>query len=237
MSKQFAPELIIFDCDGTLVNSEYLYNKVISDMLLEQGLKDYDVHYCLEMFTGLTLSNIRYLVEDKHQIDLSNILTSELYVGRAQAQMDLGVDAIDGARELLKYCSASTKICMGSNGERSSVIKSLKITGLYDFFGGHDRHIFTKIQVANAKPAPDLFLFAAENMGVSPENCLVVEDSVAGVTAGKSAGMQVFGFTGAGHDPQNLAIKLKQAGASESFSSLIHIIDALNGEKEYLQAC
>lgn len=236
MSKLYQPELIIYDCDGTLVDSEYLYNKVISDMLIEQNLHEYDVHSCLAQFTGLTLSNIRLIVEEKHQMDLSEVLTSELYVSRAQAQMDVELHAIDGAHDLLKMTAMNTKICLGSNGERSSVIKSLRLTGLYDHFGGHDEHIFTKIQVSNPKPAPDLFLYAAENMGVKPENCLVIEDSVAGVTAGKNAGMQVLGFIGASHEPDKLSGKLEEAGAAESFSSLIHIGNRLYGEKQFLQA-
>lgn len=231
MSMKLEPELIIFDCDGTIVDSEYLYNKVISDILLENDLHEYDVTTCLEMFTGLTLKAIREIVEDKHSIDLSEVLTSELYVARAQAEMDRNVSAIQGAAELLKVCSANTKICVGSNGERSSVIKSLKLTGLYDFFGRHENHIFTKIQVENAKPAPDLFLYAAEKMGVVPKNCLVIEDSQAGVQAGVASRMHVWGFTGASHDHDALAKRLKKSGAQETFSSLIHIADRLYGTK------
>ncbi|MFP4313085.1 MAG: HAD family hydrolase, partial [Alphaproteobacteria bacterium] len=165
MSNIFSPELVIFDCDGTLVNSELLYNKIISDILLEAGLTDYNVQTCLQLFTGLTLSHIREKVERAHNLDLSSVLTSELYISRAQAEMDKNIEAVANASDLLMLCTGISKICIGSNGERSSVIKSLQLTGLYDFFGGNDDCIFTKIQVKNAKPAPDLFEYAAAQMG------------------------------------------------------------------------
>ena len=226
-------DLIIFDCDGTIVDTELLYNSVISNILIEYGLSEYTPDACLEHFTGLTLSNIRGVVEQKHNVDLAAVLTSDLYVGRAQAEMDKGINAIKGANELLRFCKSQTKICVASNGERSSVIKSMKLVELYNYFGGHDDDIFTKIQVDNPKPAPDLFLYAAKQMGIEPQNCLVIEDSVAGVQAGIAANMSVFGYTGSHPDPQSHANTLKSAGACETFSSLIHIVEHLKGQKEF----
>lgn len=225
-------DLIIFDCDGTLVDTELLYNTVISDLLIECGLRDYTPAKCLELFTGLTLSNIRKTVELGHDVDLSSQMTSEIYVGRAQEMMDRGIKAIDGAAALLDALTGQ-KICLASNGERSSVIKSLKLTRLFDYFGGQEDSIFTKIQVQNAKPAPDLFLFAASRMGVAPARCVVIEDSVAGVSAGVAAGMDVIGFTGSHHNPDYHATQLKNIGAKHCFSSLIHIAEHLGMQKEF----
>lgn len=135
------------------------------------------------------------------------------------------------ADQLVARSKTLGKICVASNGERSSVIKSLKMTGLYEAFDGGEDHIFTKIQVENAKPAPDLFLFAAEKMDVLPKDCAVIEDSVAGVRAGIAAGMYVLGFTGSHHNPAMHANALKEAGAHRIFSDLIHIADYLGNEK------
>lgn len=227
------PDLIIFDCDGTLVDSEMLYNTVISDLLIENGYRQYSPQKCLELFTGLTLTNIRKIVEQEHNVDLSAVMTSDIYVKRAQKMMDQGVKAINGASALVEIARSLSKICVASNGERSSVIKSLKMTGLYEYFGGHEDTIFTKIQVQNAKPAPDLFLFAADRMGVAVKNCLVIEDSVAGVKAGVAAGMCVYGFTGSHHDPVGHAQTLKAAGADACFPSLIHIVESLKEQKAF----
>lgn len=225
------PALTIFDCDGTLIDSELLYNTVISDLLCESGLDHYTPTLCLERFTGLTLSTIRVQVEEEHKIDLAPHITSDIYVSRAQAQMDKGLSTIMNADQLVARSKTLGKICVASNGERSSVIKSLKMTGLYEAFDGGEDHIFTKIQVENAKPAPDLFLFAAEKMDVLPKDCAVIEDSVAGVRAGIAAGMYVLGFTGSHHNPAMHANALKEAGAHRIFSDLIHIADYLGNEK------
>jgi HAD superfamily hydrolase (TIGR01509 family) len=170
-------------------------------------------------------------------------MTSELYVARAQAQMDQGIAAIAGAEILIETALAQGfEICIGSNGERSSVIKSLKLAGLYDYFGGTESRIFTKIQVENAKPAPDLFLFAAAQMtalmgmGAAPKTMIVIEDSVAGVQAGVAANMRVWGYTGSHHDPEAHKITLLENGAERCFSSLIHISDELQGKKEFCSA-
>lgn len=229
--------MIIFDCDGTLVDSELLYNTVISGLLRESGFMQYTPDKCLELFTGLTLSNIRAIVEQEHQVELSAQLSSDIYVQRAHEQMDQGLAPIAGAAGLLaRVRAAGYKMCVASNGERSSVFKSLKLTGLYDYFENGESQIFTKIQVQNAKPAPDLFLFAAERMSVPPAECVVVEDSVAGVRAGVAAGMQVIGFTGSHHHPAEHGRILKEAGAARVFSDLIHIADDLQGEKFFQKA-
>ena len=219
-------ELVIFDCDGTLVDSELLYNTVISEILIEAGLKQYTPETCLELFTGLTMSAIREKIEQSDKADLSNILSSDNYIGRSQAKMNKGLSPIAGASQLLEQCKTRNKICVASNGERSSVIKSLNMTGLYDYFGGHDDHIFTKIQVKNAKPAPDLFLYAAEKMGTAPQNCLVIEDSHAGVMAGCAANMCVWGYSGSHHDPENHSKALLKTGAHRAFDNLIHMTNA-----------
>ena len=114
--------LVIFDCDGTLIDSELLYNTVISDLLIESGLDIYTPRLCLERFTGLTLSNIRAQVEQEHKVDLSALITSETYVSRAQAQMDVALSAIPNADDLISRAKDRAKICVASNGERSSVL-------------------------------------------------------------------------------------------------------------------
>jgi beta-phosphoglucomutase-like phosphatase (HAD superfamily) len=87
--------------------------------------------------------------------------------------------------------------------------------------------VFTKIQVKNPKPAPDLFLYAAAQMGADPERCLVIEDSTTGVRAGVAAGMTTWGFTGSNHDPAKQAQNLQSAGAHAVFERLIHIQERL----------
>jgi HAD superfamily hydrolase (TIGR01509 family) len=226
-------DLIIFDCDGTLVDSEMLYNTVISDLLIENGLRQYSPQKCLDLFTGLTLTHIRKIIEIEHNVDLSASMTSEIYIERAQRMMDYGIKPIEGAADLIMAAKANSKICVASNGERSSVIKSLKMTRLYEFFGGHEDSIFTKIQVQSAKPAPDLFLFAAERLQTHPVQTLVIEDSVAGVKAGVAAGMTVYGFTGSHHAPDEHARTLMAAGANACFSKLIHITESLGEQKAF----
>ncbi len=226
-------DLIIFDCDGTIVESETLYNSVISEFLTKAGLPEYTVERCLHDFTGITFSDIRTLVETRHDMDLSESMDPARYVARAQELMDMTIEPIVGAADLLSTLRGQIKICVGSNGERSSVIKSLKLTGLYEYFGGTDETIFTKIQVARAKPAPDLFLFAAEQMGAAPHNTIVIEDSTAGVRAGIAAGMHVIGFTGSHNSPDQHAKTLAEAGAHQCVSQLIHISEQLAEQKRF----
>ena len=107
-------------------------------------------------------------------------------------------------------------MCVASSSEPPRIRHSLTLAGILHHF---DPHIFSATQVKRGKPAPDLFLLAATSMGAAPAHCLVIEDSVAGVTAARAAGMSVLGFTGGSHCLDGHADKLRRAGASEVFGS------------------
>lgn len=217
-------DLIIFDCDGTLVDSEYLNNKVSSELLIEFGLTEYTPEKCINEFAGFTWTNIKLLLEDRHNLTLPPDFI-QTYIDRVHIEMESGLKPIPGAMDLVKASSSKGKICVASNGERSNVMKSLSLQGYNDYFS--EENIFTRIQVPNGKPAPDIFLFAAQNMGVNPQDCLVIEDSPTGVLAGVAAGMDVFGFVGASHDSAVQEKRLKQAGTQAVFSDFIHIAQVL----------
>ena len=218
-------DLIIFDCDGTLVDSEYLNNKVSSDLLIEFGLTEYTPEKCIEEFTGSTWTNIRSDLEARHNVKLPDDLISN-YIARVHAEMEKGLPPIKGAIDFVVTSQSKFKICVGSNGERSNVMKSLSLCGFSPKFF-QDDNIFTRIQVPNGKPAPDLFLYAAEKMNTEPSKCLVIEDSPTGVLAGVAAGIEVWGFVGTAHDQKSQEKKLIEAGASRVFSDFIHMGEAL----------
>lgn len=218
-------DLIIFDCDGTLVDSEYLNNKVSSNLLIEFGLAEYTPEKFMSEFVGCTWTNIKNDIEARHNVKLPADIIDR-YVEVVNKELEKGVEPIEGVMELLNFAQSNFKICVGSNGQRSNVMKSLHVQGFDAYF--QDTNIFTRIQVPNGKPAPDLFLFAAAQMDVEPFKCLVIEDSPTGVQAGVAAGMDVWGFVGTSHTPDTQAMILENAGANRVFDSLIHISQALN---------
>ncbi len=217
-------DLIIFDCDGTLVDSETLNNNVTSDILLGLGLKEYTRDACLNFFEGRSWNEMFVELKNKHgDVIPDNIV--DMYVERVRAAIPDNVKIIDGALDLLIAVSKIFPICIASNGECQNVLTEIKATGLDRFFD--ESKIFTKVQVQNPKPAPDLFLYTAEKMKVDPSRCLVIEDSPTGVQGGVAAGMDVFGFVGASHDSENQKNKLLGAGAKQVFDDFIHIGQAL----------
>lgn len=219
-------KLVIFDCDGTLVDTEYLQNLATVQLLNEQGLHQYTIEYAFAHFVGIRFSDTLAKIsrETGHQFPPG---MPELYIKRTQALEEIYFKDIEGARELVIEASQNFIICVGSNGQRANVIRSIIKAGMKNYFP--DDHIFTALEVAHPKPAPDLFLHIARKMNIGREQTLVIEDSVPGVTAGAAAGMRVFGFTGTHHDPGHHAQILKNAGAHEVFSSLIHMRRQLFG--------
>ena len=216
--------LIIFDCDGTLVDSETLYNTVTSELLISLGFEEYTPHRCLELFAGQSWGTIKTILEDKHGADIPRDII-ERYIKITSDRMETDIVPAPDSNSVITTLKGTHTVCVASNGERNNVIKSLNITGLIRHFS--DDLIFTKSQVKRPKPHPDLFLFAAEKMDFNPDQCLVIEDSEAGVEAACAANMRVLGYTGCAHD-KNLQKKLlHEAGADIVTDQLIHILDHL----------
>ena len=186
------PELVIFDCDGVLVDSEPLSLRVWVETLGRAG-HAIDLATASEMFLGRSMATNRRAVADAYgwrmidadverlRRDADDLFRREL---RAIAGMDAVLDALD------------LPVCVASSGEPARIRLSLETTGLARHFGPH---VFSAVEVAHGKPAPDLFLHAAARMGAAPAACLVIEDSRAGIMAAKAALMRVFAFTGGGH--------------------------------------
>lgn len=181
-------EAVIFDCDGTLVDSETLSIRVLVDFVAELGLTvPYDD--ALREFSGNDLSVVLQSIER----DLGHALPANFIDQFRQRQMVVlrkDVRAIDGAERLLESLSLPT--CIASNAPRQKIDVCLETTGLDRFFPDESIHSAYEIRVW--KPAPDLFLRAAAALDVAPERCAVVEDSGYGIDAGLAAGMQVFAY-------------------------------------------
>ena len=218
-------DLVIFDCDGTLADSENLNNQAMLDVLHEDGFVQYDMAYALKHWLGTTVTDSVRQIESETGKKVSGDAVAR-YMKRVHELHQAHLKPVAGAASLVGACGARMKICVASNGERNNVLQSLQITGLMPFFTPDS--VFTKIQVPRPKPAPDLFLYAAEKMGAVPARCLVVEDSPAGVAAGRAAGMTVWGFTGTHHDPAGQSAALLNAGADNIFARLEQMTDLID---------
>lgn len=221
-------DLLIFDCDGTLVDTEYMNNLASIQLLHEEGLTQYDMDYAFAHFVGVRQKEILGKITG----ETGHIFPADIgarYVQRNQELAPQYFKTIPGAPELVEIVSQKMKTCVASNGQWDNIVDSLKMAGLKKYF--EDTHIYNAPMVKNGKPAPDLFLYAAEKMNTQIDKCLVIEDSVPGVTGAKAAGMTVFGFVGTHTDQVRYTEKLKAAGADEIFTSLIHIQNRLFGEK------
>lgn len=208
--------LIIFDCDGTLVNSETIHNQAVSDVLKDFARHDYPLEYCLNNFAGKGMQNVIAAIEEREGEKIPDSFLQD-YVDKVLVHLRHHVDVVPGAIDAVKILSKNYKICVASNGEREHVLQSLKSVGLYDIFG--EDSIFTKSQVARGKPFPDLFLYAAEKMGEDSGRCIVVEDSITGVRAGVAAGMKTIGITAVSHHPEQAALDMKKEGISSIFAN------------------
>ncbi len=202
------PDLVIFDCDGVLVDSEIIAARVEADLLTEAGY-EISAEELAETYAGLTFKDILMAVEEKSSIpfQISMIDRAEELVDR---RLRREVRAIDGVRDAVAAVTVPRCICSNSRSERIAFM--LEKTGLSPLFAGR---IFSALETptARTKPAPDVFLFAAETLGAKPADTFVIEDSVHGVTGARAAGMRVVGFTGASHSYPGHADALTEAGA------------------------
>ena len=181
-------DLIIFDCDGTLVESEVIVEKVISNVLTERGYPMYTPEACHEEFVGSSFQDTSKLINSRHPEISAEQFMQEI-TRRAADRLETELVALPNAEKLLKELGDFPK-CVASNGEPENVKRSLTATGLIKYFKEYE--LFTYRVVAMPKPEPDLFLYAADIMGgYRADKCLVIEDSVVGATAAIRASMDV----------------------------------------------
>jgi HAD superfamily hydrolase (TIGR01509 family) len=206
-------DLVIFDCDGVLVDSELISCRAHSETLTRHGYP-ITADQVLERFLGVSDREARAAIEaeigrklpDDFEAQVKHA-TLQFYAGDLRAISHVGeaIAAIDLAK------------CVASSGTPEKIRHGLTCAALYDVLAPN---IFSATQVKRGKPAPDLFLFAAEQMRASPARCVVIEDSVPGITGALAAGMSVLGFHGGSHCQPGHAGKLRAAGAHRTFDDM-----------------
>jgi HAD superfamily hydrolase (TIGR01509 family) len=206
-------DLVIFDCDGVLVDSELISCRAHSETLTRHGYP-ITADQVLERFLGVSDREARAAIEaeigrklpDDFEAQVKHA-TLQFYPGDLRAISHVGeaIAAIDLAK------------CVASSGTPEKIRHGLTCAALYDVLAPN---IFSATQVKRGKPAPDLFLFAAEQMRASPARCVVIEDSVPGITGALAAGMSVLGFHGGSHCQPGHAGKLRAAGAHRTFDDM-----------------
>lgn len=180
-------ELIIFDCDGVLVDTERISNAVLSEDLADIGLV-MDFEETVRAFKGWSEKDVLRIIEER----LGKPVPSDFTImsqDRSVTRFEEAPKVIPGIKEALDNIEAPC--CVASSGDHQKMRRTLGAAGLLHYFDGR---IFSAVDVERGKPFPDLFLYAAKTLGAAPHRCLVVEDSVPGVEAGLAAGMTVLGY-------------------------------------------
>jgi phosphoglycolate phosphatase len=208
-------DLVIFDCDGVLVESESLVCKIYVQMFAEYGFS-LDYNQTLQKFYGVTLSNrLKVSAQELNWNPPEDFIP--IFNQRLLDLSERELKTIPHIHELIE--SLSVPICVASNGTREEIVFRLKAARLTERFGSA---IFSGMEVPHPKPAPDVYLAAARTFNIHPSRCVVIEDSLLGVTAGVRAGMKVYG-----HATFNSAESLQAAGAVP-FSNMLELKAILN---------
>ena len=213
-------DLVIFDCDGVLVDSEVISCRAHAETLTRHG---YPItpDQVFDRFLGRSMRKATLEIEAELGRPLPEDFQTQVYaeIFRLFAASLEATPHIDEA-----LAAIMMPVCVASSGPPEKISTSLNHVGLYDRFAPH---IFSAVQVTNGKPAPDLFLFAAEQMKTAPARCVVIEDSVAGVTGALAAGMVVFGYHGGSHCRPDTAETLRAAGAAVTFDDMRQLPDLI----------
>ena len=207
------PDLIIFDCDGTLIDSEIVYSRVEAQVLTRLGYA-ITPEEMLRRFCGITAADMFAALERDFAMTLPDDFDDMLRAA-TDAAFESDLSSIPHVEEVLE--TLETPACVASNSDPDRLRSSLSHAGLYQRFAPN---VFSAASVERGKPAPDLFLFACDSMGADPRRALVVEDTVPGVTAARRAGIPVVGFSGGSHCQPGHADTLRDAGALAVFDDM-----------------
>ncbi|AZO57022.1 MAG: HAD family hydrolase [Mesorhizobium sp.] len=217
------PELVIFDCDGVLVDSEALSVSALLGMIeLAGGSIGEDAAY--EHFLGKSMKSVREILGRDFGLEITDRHLTAMRVDLMRKFRE-ELKPIAGVREMLP--KLGLPYCVASSGTLERIRYALDVTGLLTLM---EPHLFSAAMVARGKPAPDLFLHAAASMRAHPRNCLVIEDSPAGVAAARAAGMRVLAFTGGGH-AGNPGLKARLASTEPDFifADMLQLPDLIAG--------
>ncbi|MEV8428864.1 HAD family hydrolase [Streptomyces sp. HUAS 31] len=210
-------DLVIFDNDGVLVDSEPISNRLLAAYLTELG---HPTSYedSIRDYMGSAMHRIHDLVLERTGERLPEDF-DDVFHARVFAAFERELKAVPGAVDVLEKLGADgVPYCVASSGSHERIRVGHRTTGLDRYFD--EGRVFSSQDVGRGKPAPDLFLHAAERMGVAPARCLVVEDSPLGVRAAVAAGMDVYGFTA-------MTPAARLAGATQLFSDMRELADLL----------
>lgn len=185
-------DLVIFDCDGVLIDSEIISAQMLVDELAGLGVR-IDLPYVARHFLGRSYPTVMAQIRREFGLDLPPEFEDQ-YRGRLMAAFEVGLKVMPGVASVLERLALPWCVATSSSPKRAA--RSLEIAGLSGMVGDG---LYTATMVARGKPAPDLFLHVAAERGVDPGRCLVIEDSLNGVKAGIAAGMVVWRFTGGSH--------------------------------------
>jgi HAD superfamily hydrolase (TIGR01509 family) len=211
-------ELVIFDLDGVLVDSEPISSRVTAAALKEVGIEISEADVC-DRFLGVATASMLRAIEVEHGCCLPESFQKTLRA-RVLKAFKQSLEPVPGVQAVLD--SLALDRCVASSSHPDRIHRSLELVGLLDRFRPN---LFSATMVDHGKPAPDLFLLAAASMRVEPRRCLVIEDSEVGVRAGKAAGMTVFGFAGASHVRREThGPRLEAAGADVVFADMTALV-------------
>ena len=206
---------VIFDCDGVLVDSEPISNSVLVDMANEHGA-NINLEYAYKHFKGSFLYSCIKKIENIVPNSLPKTFETE-YRQRSYEAFKEQVQPVDGIKDVLD--NLSIPFCVASSGPVEKIKLNLSLIGLLDKF---EDKIFSCYDIQKWKPDPAVFLWAAEAMGFKPSECVVIEDSLSGVSAANNGGLDVFGFTA--HD-YNDELKSKSTLTFNSMKQLLQLLD------------
>jgi HAD superfamily hydrolase (TIGR01509 family) len=224
-------DLIIFDCDGVLVDSEVISSRAHAEILTRHGYP-ITADQVLVRFLGVSDREARLIIETEISRKLPDDF--EVQVKQATLQFYAGdLRAISYVGEVI--AAIEQPKCVASSSTPEKIHHGLNCAGLYDLLAPN---IFSASQVERGKPAPDLFLFAASQMATPPQGCLVIEDSLPGIAGALAAGMSVLGFHGGSHCGPGYADTLRAAGAMMTFDDMRQLPDLIAqiGQKPSLVA-
>ena len=218
------PDLVIFDCDGVLVDSELIFARVLAECLVAVDFPT-TIDEAITLGFGKNRATLSAAVAARFGRALPETFFGT-FAARSAAAFERELSPMAGIEDLL--ATLPTPRCVASNGRLDRVRHRLALTGLLPFF---DPHVFSASQVAFGKPAPDLFLFAAQQLGARPGDCTVVEDSIPGVEAAIAAQIPVVGFCGGSHCADDHADRLIGAGCSRVFVKMPDLAAFLREEQ------